>query len=80
MEEECVKLGTWDAHLKVWSACDADFCSSIRRAMCWGDGAGIDEDEDEEEIVLDCKVAMNNLLRLVTEEIRSFDGLEIMGI
>lgn len=49
VEEEWVKLGSLEAHLKVSRTWDADFCSSRRCAMCLWDGTAMDEDDDDDD-------------------------------
>ena len=38
-------MESWEAHRKVWRAWDAEFWSSMRRAMWWWAGAGMEEEK-----------------------------------
>lgn len=44
-----MKLGSLEAHLKVWRAWDADFWSNRRWAMCLWDGIAMDDDDADDD-------------------------------
>lgn len=69
-----MKLGSLEAHLKVWRAWDADFWSNRRWAMCLWDGVAMDDDDaddDDNEEDVDDMV----LRKRLKHKIGSFKGL-----